>query len=395
MRPSCRRPILSVRLSALLLAGLTSLPAPALTIHGGKTLREDMQAGFESSAQALNRREVVGLAILKETKGAGPGQMPQVDGSGVFLGTDGTGRTGFILSAAHLFCHGDKPTEQEKAQTVHLYFSRQRVPGEGDETPISIPATRVLIHPRYLVRVAPESKESKKGEVRAPLRLNDLAILEFDAAQHSKALEEAEATPAVLYDGSGYSSKPLLDAQIVGFGRFATHSGSTSLYFHHPRAHSGHTKVTYGLLEDRNTFFHWSMLNTEWLKSIAEALKVLGSEAPQGNRQPFLLQLEPRQAIWLKDGTKVSFQSHMNQALLDEGDLGGPMFFKSGGSFKVAGIASSVSQEQLQDGSEVIPTVLQCWEPLMDKLDWIRAVREGTDSQSTVIKLMKQAGLPL
>lgn len=195
---------------------------------------------------------------------------------------------------------------------------------------------------------------------------------------------------AVLYEGKGYRDRPLLEARIAGIGGFAT-SASAQVVNMSYRIHSGHTRVTFATLDDRPAFFHWSPLDP------LEAATIDFTD-PKANLQPFTLQPDPMEYVSRMAGGKVLVQSHPKQALFVDGDSGSPLYFQNNGILKVAGIASGFLWDTLTDGSGTKrPFALQFWEPVVTKLDWIRAARKGEPGASRVLNLVDpkpDAGTP-
>jgi hypothetical protein len=210
--------------------------------------------------------------------------------------------------------------------------------------------------------------------------LTDLAVLEFKVSPSlAQDLERRGIQPAQLYGGTGYR-KPLLEALILGFGVTGTNGSAELGNEVDRRVHAGNLRVTYSPFHGRTGFHHWSPLAPEGLK-LANAI------ASGKNLDQFALVSAPRTYYDGIGRQAIPVQSHPNQALMADGDSGGPLFFNTSQGLRVAGIASYSSRVALlrtQEGpAEVF--IHRLWEPVLDHAAWIEAVRNGDRSGSLVM----------
>ncbi len=301
--------------------------------------------------------------------------------TGSYLGMGKDGKTGYILTAAHMFKAGNALTSDENVAAVEISFG----PRLGDEVEskagLRVLAQRLFICPQHEVKAIARPTLAKG--VDAPMIPHaDLAILAFDASACEEALENAKVQPAVLFEGKGQAE--LMDAKVVGFGAFgnadSTHTVTAD------RVHAGGTKVTLGGYLGFPAFVHWSPIKAGGPARFEEYRK-----DPRINLFPFLPQLQ--KALFLNpfDGQALVVQSHDNQVLAASGDSGGPLLLKNQSVLKVAGVSGHWETHQLRrltDGCPV-PSMMQVWQPVMPHLAWIRGIMAGEPGKSPVVDLWK------
>jgi hypothetical protein len=294
--------------------------------------------------------------------------------TGVYLGESSDGARGLVLTAAHPFLD-DPDGGTNRPQRLRLFFHQGSSPAKAG-TFIQVAARRAVIHPdcryhRYDKPYAGTTLTTEKSMID-----RDLAIVEFDAPSSRDRLAKARVQPVDLYDGTGYR-RPLLEAEIVGFGLFGFSSSPALADRFKPYA--GRTRVTYGEWRGSRGFLHWSPPRVGAPRMDPD---------PRVNTLQFALVEEPTHALNPFDKSPIAIHSHPEQALFAHGDSGGPLLFQSQGKLRVAGISSGFYGEFLFLGSALRPFHLQIWEPVKDSLEWIRAVVDGTpDASSRVVEL--------
>jgi hypothetical protein len=299
-------------------------------------------------------------------------------GTGVYLGLGRDGRTGFVLTAAHVLLDGIPP-DAKGAQQVTLTFGPRNGPGSQADT-LQVAAVRALIHPRLETYQDHSRKAGTDTSHPRTLRRNDLAILEFDALDSLERMDQLGIRGAALYDGTGYRRKAPLEGQIVGYGRFGTSRGK-KLDLCQGRVHSGHTYVSFGSWRGRTGFLQWSPSTLEG---------ILNADSPEtlANRYQFaMVPEETTYATTLADVPTVQVRSHRDQADFTQGDSGGPLLFNTREGLKVAGLIVTANPEHLVRlaTGEIELFFLRFFEPVKENLAWIRAVLEGKPGTSRVI----------
>ncbi len=332
-----------VQMLTLGLGGLA--PAHAIIIQAGAD--PEATAALQARAHKMGARHTCVVGILcTDTHEA------QTTATGVYLGLSDDGKKGLVLTAGHT---GDKLPKPLKE--IVISFG----PAMRSEEAINIFANRKVVHP---------------ADPHAPGASKDLAILEFDAAIGGEALEKMGVKPAVLYQGTGYR-KPLLEGEIAGFGLFGTHASPVSHRLF--TIHGGKTRVTFEEWMGRTGFLHMSRVSDQLVKSGA-------AKGGHPNRLQFAMTHEESEVRHLDGARPLRFRSHPDQALITEGDSGGPLFFNTKEGLKVAGIASRVGIEPLAwSGGEDL-FIHQFWEPVMDAVKWIAAVKAGATDTSRIIE---------
>jgi hypothetical protein len=351
--------------------GLAALvPARAVVIPAGADAADDARREKASHDMGAKQTCVVGIE-------ATPWGSPMLAlGTGVYIGTSADGTKGLVLSAAHLFVDPSAPGKSDRLQGVILNFG-PRMALMAPPSSSRIQVHRVVVHPDFR-HYQDLSSRNNGAPFPMAMSVNDLALLEFDAAASQEALTKLGVQPAVLYDGARYQA-PFLEALIVGFGRFATSTSPTTMGT--GVVHQGHTLVTHATRRGRTAFMHWSPMS-----KAAEAAAISG--APTANLKQFTLQLEEKSLHDPLMRTLLPIKSHRMQALCAEGDSGSPLFFNTkGGVLKVAGIYSQFVGEYLLDpvSDTYHPHSAQYWEPVMGHAGWIHGVRNGTLGASKVL----------
>jgi hypothetical protein len=353
---------------ALGLAALT--PARAIVIQAGSDAAQDEALEAASCKAGAKLKGVVGLQVLRSKSGEASAA------TGVYIGTSADGRRGLILTAAHPFQRGPELGPQHPVEKVVIHFGPMINP-EPLPGGLHVPVQRILLHPEFKYYNDYIYFDDGDEPEAVPMIGHDLAILEFDAAAFLGPLDKAGVTAIPIYEGTGYREKPLLEAQIVGFGWFGT---STSLKLERtPIVHSGHTWVTHGEYRGSTGFMHWSpMTETGYALST--------TKEPDANISQFVEPKAPVKALHPVHDTPLPMRHHPQQAMGAKGDSGGPLLFQSKGSLRVAGIYSSTSTDLLNLGDDTFaPFLLQFWESVPDHAAWVNGVREGTTGGAHVL----------
>jgi len=145
--------------------------------------------------------------------------------------------------------------------------------------------------------------------------------------------------------------------------------------------HGGHTLVTYGTCTGRTGFWHVSRCTPAGMRAFED-------KNPRANRWQVALTPEATTAIHPTTHVVYPVKSTPNQALIAEGDSGGPLFFMTKEGYRLAGIAAHGQAEFLMTPSgRPEPHIMQVWEPLMDQQDWLRTVRAGGAGGGRVLDL--------
>jgi hypothetical protein len=359
-------------LAILLLAA--ALPAEAVVFRAGEA--KDAATEREAKAHQLGKAHpaVAALQII-------PADFGQAcAGTGTYLGTDEDGQRGYLLTAAHLFLDGPKPTPREQLLAVDITFDP--APAEAKE-PLRIPATRVIVCDRYLPRTDLSQKDALGRGIPMRMKANDLALVEFSAKDHGAALAKLRVKPMALYQGTGYA-RPLLEAQLAGFGSFGT--DRCAKLDRAKRIHGGFTRVTYGSRRGQADFHVWLPYSEEGLKRAGD---------PDQDANIYQTAPVPAQRTYLDllAGTEVAVRSHPDQAVFAAGDSGGPLLFLNKGELKVAGVASQSLGEHLLDPrtEQWIPFLHQTYAPVMDHAGWVQAVMKGEPGKSQVLEVPGKA----
>jgi hypothetical protein len=177
-------------------------------------------------------------------------------------------------------------------------------------------------------------------------------------------LQEHGIAPAKLR-AEHESKTPMVEAELVGFGRFGTHACRTLASPR--RVHSGNTWVTPGIVTGRTVLLHRSPVFTD---GEGKGQVYFGFD----RIEDVLTIIDP------ETGARTGLRSHQNQALGAPGDSGGPLFFNTSEGLEVAGIYSGCMLQlvALADAEvdEMVNT--QVWEPVAIHLPWIQSYREGS-----------------
>lgn len=343
-------------LAPLLLASLLGPSARGVVLPAVRSPEERRQRQAESHQNAARFTYVMGIEVDRgESRGLA---------SGTYLGTTADGRTGFVLTAAHVFHHpADAGIEAAAGLRARVCFGPA-----PDDKGVRATVREVFFHPGYQILSIYEGKDES-----TPSSLhyhNDQIILAFDTAPCRESL--ARIRPAPLFDGEwSFAAMP---AKILGFGRFGTVGGdSPQLLF---RVHLGDTLVAPG--DDRG----FPVLQHGTLVDSKAVHKPEGHPVPDAGWDPahYLQIQDPTWCEYLPDGSLIHLQSHPRQSYLAPGDSGGPLLLEEEGEWKVAATASSTmsfsTRSALPDGS--CGAVRDVWHPLRapERL-WIEQVKEG------------------
>jgi hypothetical protein len=340
-----------------------------VVVQGGKTPEESVRALAQNHDEALAEKSVVLLLINDEDRGN--------IGTGVFIGIDGSGQTGYILTAAHvLTIRGGRVDDgiPMRPSDIQITFGPSQSRAGGNR--IAFMASRAVVHPdfgAYLDASMPgrHGKRLARWMVR-----NDLALLEFPLGSNgADHLERRGIRAARLYDGAGYE-KPLREARIAGFGQSGTHQGVG--YRNQPRIQAGMTLVSHGTWRGHTGFTHWSPVSStlsRWLsgKDRSQSLDLSGFQFEM---------MEPATYVNSLDQSLIRVASHPKQALGAIGDSGGPLFLETRRGPEVAGIYSICGYEYLTSyftGAKARWFHCHQWAPVKENLAWIRGVMTGAE----------------
>jgi hypothetical protein len=364
------------------------------SFHAGATVNRtsslpEPKEGPRAHLAGAKHRAVVALEYQWEFRESGrPPRSMRGCGTGVYMGTSADGKRGLILTAAHLF-HADPDVEPRLVPgKIMAVFG----PDLSASSAMKISVLKVVIHPdfKYLDSI-PKAKGQRKV-------VNDLAILEFDAAEHGAGLTKAGFLSAGLYEGSGTKSGRPLEAEIVGFGQSGNHDGP--VLASPGKIHAGNTYVTQGDWLGRPAFTHLSFLADGSRQAIldrrkgmldANTFQFALQEADTALYRPSATGADPGEAKPL-----VVQKSHKNQAVTAMGDSGGPLFFNASGGrgLQVAGICSTMETLFLSERPCTTETkgsvgsrfcLLELWEPVAAHLEWIRKIQAGGEECKTAL----------
>ena len=361
---------------ALLLALLASALAP-----GAAEAVVVMARKGEKRAELLEKAHQFGLAHpwVVGLRFSAKDEMLQT-ATGAFLGVGPDGRTGHVLTAAHVIIRDLHKQELRLPARFEIVFGpalNRFNPSNG----VKFQADRIHVHPGFQIFQDASLPPRRGKKVAQTLARNDLAVIRFDLGPGGAALLAARGIePARLYDGAGFRT-PLREAAIVGYGL----SGTTKdLHLEASgRIHGGRTKVTYGTWRGLTGFLHWSPVS---------------AEATAASRKSNFCQCDPTPRRNYVDPVTHGFipvESHPEQVLGNFGDSGGPLILFTRRGPEVAGIYSAFNNDRLPSyftGAEVNPGKLhyQYWVPVKEHLGWIRPVmgmKEGKASEARVIDL--------
>jgi hypothetical protein len=360
--PRGRKALALLQAGALVFLG--AIPAAALVVKACPTPQEDLEQADKAARAGAKLTFMVGL--VTELPGGGGWNTA----SGVYLGASADKGTGYVLTCAHAFTgeDGEKPVAMKR---IELAFGPTTTP---DEETIFVIGSRVLLHPDFGVRAASTWKENKVLATPKIL-LNDVAIVEFSGAGVVERLEAHGRTAATLYEGTGYLGKPHLEAQIAGYGMFGTQT-STVLANPHGEVYAGNTRVTYMTFGGETGFFHFGLQ--------------AGKPLPPGPKVNFSMFKTLEGVVTYRNPyelTEVRVSTHANQAMISPGDSGGPLLFQTKSGLAVAGLAARVRRAPLINlaTGNVEVGIVEHFEPLMDKLTWIRNVKLGVPGTTGIL----------
>jgi hypothetical protein len=361
MTPTLTRLGCTALLQAATLAALVPGAARATVILAGKTKEEDVARERASREAGKKHRFMVGVAV---------GTDGDTRGSAVFLGFSKDGQTGFVLTVAHGFIKGEAPTQKERTQPVTLYFGPSI---SRSEDVLEVPGLRVIVHPGYATR------SDTKGKGDRPIVGDDVALVFFDASRVKAALDRLGVKAAALYDGQGFK-RPLLEAEIVGYGLFGTNE-SPWLDECGRKVHAGRTLVSFGKFQGRTVFQTWCPYTRDGYKA------AVGTGEFMTNRYQFALAPRLIEIVNPYDKTVIRIQTHEDHAVGTPGDSGGPLVLNTSRGLMVAGLYSiSYKGIRILDGLGGDERyLLGLYEPVMGHRAWIQAVQEGQLGKSIVL----------
>jgi len=226
--------------SALLLGGLFlsfAIPSRAVIIAAGASAEENLERKRASHAEGAGQTCVVAVLVCEDDPESKlPLESRRSVSSGVFVGADPEGKTGYILTAATQFlvpvAFGQKPP----SKAVKAVFG----PSVQAKDAVTVEIRRIILHPGL------ESEGKNTRDWDADTLHNNLAMLEFDLRAQQDALVARKVQPAVLCDEWG-DTRSGQDAKVLGFGRFGFNTSpeldAESLA--DPGVHAGDVHCTY------------------------------------------------------------------------------------------------------------------------------------------------------
>jgi hypothetical protein len=370
-----------------LLGLAVGFPARAIVVRAGQA-DQARRAGAEQHA-------VVGLLIEYPLRQPEPltAATEWGVGTGVYLGRTPDGK-GWILTAAHLFA-GDGTREAVPAP-IRVLLAPGELPDPNTLSPLPplVEAKRVWIHSEF--RYFDEKNPGRRPQFNRNLK-NDLALVECEASTLLNAPDGQGLSAATFYEGSEFQTRPMLEAEIAGYGLSGTQEDAELA--RPGRRHAGSTYVSHGEWMERTAFIHGSALGADTLRAVA-ALRLGHTQA---NLNRFLLgEAETTMYVPLDPGEEpmpslpIRLQpSHPNQAVIAAGDSGGPLFLAggTGRERQLAGIASCFEITRLvaMPGRPLWDAqccLLEIWEPIMGHVPWIRSIQERLpEAKATKLEL--------
>jgi hypothetical protein len=347
-------------LAPILLASLLAPTAGAVVTPAVGSLEEARQGEAVSHLEGARFTFVTAIEAVRTA-----GDLEKLHaGTGIYLGTSADGRTGHVLTAAHIFHDPEVGGfEGVAGMRAEICFG----PDRNRSGALRVAVREVFLHPDYSVTSRPE----EKGAISSVTCRNDQLILAFDAAPCREALAAAGIQPAALFT----AELPLdfTEALIVGFGQYGTVGGGQLHSL--GRVHAGPTLVT--LDEDRGfpVLLNGSLLDPKILAKVADP-----SSRKDGCRPIHCIPI--KQPTWVvhSDGHKpMELRSHPRQSFHAAGDSGGPLLLKDEDGWKVV---ATTSMSHYFITSAPLTTdprmgVFQIWHPVQPALAWIQAVKEG------------------
>ena len=345
-------------------SGLCPRPAGAVSIRPGASVEETLQLEDESYREG---KKLKGVGSLVWTDwGIG------VAGSGTvtYLGPTQDGRSGLLLTAAAVAI--GEPGKHPSGRKYDIRFGH-RVGEDADY--LSLPVTRIIVHPDYGWTpkhpiMLPDGKIVPFHQLH-----HDLALVEFDLAACGKLLQKRGIKPLSLFDDEGHRNPEPREAQIAGFGHFGLADGGQWEAQH--KIHLGSSWVTYGSWYDLPGFRIWA------------PLKERKAGAADWGKE-FQIDFESKESGFSADDDQapVKFLIHPRQAFPTTGDGGAPLLFRaSDGELKVAGVFCHVISQFMvsQATGQVVEVLNQFFEAVPDHLDWVRSVMAGKLGKSIVV----------
>jgi hypothetical protein len=339
-----------------------------MIIQGGASQAEDQALLAAAHDLAKQHPSTVCVIIQKEMD-----KQPNALHTGVYVGPGSTGRSGYILTAAHSYFA--KKTDAVPARYYQSFVFFGATPREAVRARIS----RVIIHPERKPAVAIGDGRHRPGE-------NDLALLEFPLDGIRESLRQRGIEPALIQEDLEGAKAEGVEARIAGCGHYRT-SRSSAVLLEPFRIHAGNTRVSYGTHQGQAGFFHWRFLPEDLDPGKdADPMPV-----------PFLHTGEAVTVQDPADGSRIRIQSAAScQALTNVGDSGGPLFLETKAGWRLAGIHcrfTTLPVAPLDRPDERRPCHWAFWEPLKaDSLRWLKAVQEGDTGSSRVAAYANSGG---
>ena len=289
-------------------------------------------------------------------------------GSGTYLGASADGRTGYILTAAHIFqFNPDEGTAAAFCRAM-AWAGAEAPSGEGAVI------DRIFVHPDYAGR----AQAGKAWDRSFP---NDIAVMSFswDGRDRLKATGLWQA--ATLVDGKEATDLLVADAEVAGYGLFGTNgTGEPELS---DGIQAGWTRVQQASRLGRPMLVNWvpcAVSQERYLETKPPIKRLLHRFQPDRR-------VRAARLPWEKQAGHT-IQAHPEQVLPAPGDSGGPLFLWTGRGLQVLGITSCLLLNTLVlEGSGTPELCLgSVWEPVAPHRDWIRLVRETGEAPAWVLR---------
>ena len=303
-------------------------------------------------------------------------------GTGVFIGTTEDGRSGLILTCAHLWFPEGLGRKSVSEIRVNFGAENRFRPVAGM---LQVLGTRVIFPPNHRSGYDP-NPEACPTLIPAIFdkvilrKHTDMALVEFPM---EPALAEALAghgfQAARFYDDPRLrkplvDGEPLLEGWFAGFGRPGFRDQPMLLPRAIPKVHAGDTLVGY---DETGSVPCFSQVSP-WTPSSGPK-RPIEEYDPEENDSQF--EPAPRAQTWwdLYNRAWVEVQTHPEQACMASGDSGGPLYLQDGQGDLLAGIASHVEWPVLTEkgGKGRKKFLMQRWVAIHPYLPWIAAVRQG------------------
>ena len=354
---------LAAAIEGLCLGLGAAVPAQAIVVQAGADAEAD-QARAEAARKAgAAHPSLMRIQFLSGVQGQAP-----IHASGVYLGASEDGKTGYILTAGHIF-NFDPAGAKEPA-----FLEAAGHPGPVAPKGSGIPLGRILVHPGY--RPLKDLLAGAAGPV-----VNDIAVITFPVGKDAAGLMAAAGLrPARLAGATDHRGAASLEAEVAGFGLTGTSASDLE---------------PVDTVRGGPTLVHAvRFLAGEILVNLAPAVFTLEETGKAAQAGASLLHCfkpapEPIRAFWEGDEVNTHWiQTHAQHVLPAPGDSGGPLFMETKEGPRVLGITSLVTHLSLrpEGAEEPMDCLGSLFVPVGEHLDWIEAVRTGGKAKAWVLE---------